>query len=482
MKLAYPWAFACAIASTGCATTWQGGAPSSFARPSAQMVPPGTTAPLARGTPRGAMAGRPVSPRTRGAQPYLQPRPVYPPAPHPALSATPPSAAFRPDLADEALRRPVGSPASPQGGAPAIANAPVHQPAAAPANRASPAVSSAGTPLAASSNAASPNASWQTPESPAESRMHLQTGVTRQSPAAQPAWKTVGQSSGGHNIETMQLGRGSRRLLISGSLYGNEADSVRLVEMLAELLQREPERLADFTVLLVRTPNPDGLADGTLTNSRGVSLNRNFPSDNFLTRRTAETGPAPASEPETRIVLELCRGFQPDRVVHVRSGQAERPLVLANSRAVPGLRERIDRELIDGGEFEAFKAGSLEEYVSETLGGELLLLWLPASTERWSSHLPRMASVLIAQPHVAQPVPPAVSKSEPTPPQEPEPRSAASDLFAPYTPPVSFTGQVESVGPPGKKGYVEILPPPPEFADKAHGLDPKYQELVPPGE
>ena len=113
-------------------------------------------------------------------------------------------------------------------------------------------------------------------------------------------WKSVGRSSGGRPIEMLQLGRGTQHLILMGSLFGNERDAVEFVESVTELLHREPQRLADYSLVVIRTPNPDGLAEGTLTNSRGVALNRNFPSSNFFTQRTAETGLLEASEAETQ--------------------------------------------------------------------------------------------------------------------------------------------------------------------------------------
>ncbi len=317
------------------------------------------------------------------------------------------------------------------------------------------------------------------------------SGPSSAAGALPPSWRTIGQSSGGRPIEILQLGSGERHLFLTASLAGNERDSVTIVSALAELLARQPERLAGWTLLLVRTPNPDGLAEGTLTNARGVSLNRNFPSDNFLGRRTAETGLTPASEPETQILLALLDNFRPDRVIHFRSGNGQRTLVLANALAVDVLRARKDPQWMDAGEFEAFKAGSLEEFTHERLRAELMVVWLPATVANWESMALRLADLLLDPPSAsvetaAGSVPAAVAPAAPTPSPPQRSRPAGDDLFAPYEPPARLTGQVETeppavVEPPrGKRGYVEILPPPPEFADTSTGLNPRYYELAPP--
>ena len=179
--------------------------------------------------------------------------------------------------------------------------------------------------------------------------------------------------------------------------------------------------------------------------------------------------------------------FRPDRIVHVRAGQSARAPVLANPRAVDGLRNRLDRDLLDGGEFEAYKSGLIEEYATERLQSELLTLWLPTNAGHWRTEIGRMAAVLIAPPSAAirpasqhpTEMPPAVSAiTPPTPPATSRP--TAPDLFAPYAGPTAKAPSAQASVPRGQKGYVEILPPPPEFAAETSGRDARYFELPPP--
>ncbi|MCA9052994.1 MAG: hypothetical protein KDA75_04110, partial [Planctomycetaceae bacterium] len=335
-------------------------------------------------------------------------------------------------------------------------------------------------------------------ETPAPYRPQAAASVEHQRVAATNSagddalpWRQVAVSSGGRPIEMLQLGRGPRHLILTASLVGNELDSVRFVESLARLLQREPQRLGDYTLVAIRTPNPDGLVDGTLTNSHGVSLNRNFPSENFFSQRTAETGLTALSEPETQALVQLCDDFRPDRVLHIRSGQGSRLLVLANANSVNLLRQRIDRSMMDGGEYDSLKAGSLEEYATAQLNSELFVVSLPGDASTWEDRLPQLASILIGPPGAS--IRPASQSPEETPTTltptasvETRPDTAASnkfgDLFAPYEPPGRIAGQPASdIAPvPGKKGFVEILPPPPEFSEIYGGRDAKYFELSPP--
>ncbi len=66
---------------------------------------------------------------------------------------------------------------------------------------------------------------------------------------------------------------------------------------------------------VVPTYNPDGLARGTRKNARGVDLNRNFPYRWTDLDGNYESGPKPASEPETRAMMKFLRGVKPRRIL-----------------------------------------------------------------------------------------------------------------------------------------------------------------------
>jgi protein MpaA len=124
------------------------------------------------------------------------------------------------------------------------------------------------------------------------------------------------------------------RIMIMGGIHGDEYSSISIMFKWMDLLANQQN--AEFHWRFMPLANPDGLLDGTATrqNANGVDLNRNFPSGDW--ERTAlETwrqatgsnprrfpGHSPASEPETRWILEQIEEFKPVVIVSVHAPHA----------------------------------------------------------------------------------------------------------------------------------------------------------------
>jgi protein MpaA len=136
------------------------------------------------------------------------------------------------------------------------------------------------------------------------------------------AW-TAGQTAGrvarrtvviGHSVDDRTLyahvigpDSAPRRLLLVGCIHGNECAGLRILTALA---RRRP--LPGVQLWIVRELNPDGTAADTRQNAHGVDLNRNFPDQwERITDPTYDSGPRPASEPETRAAMRLIRRIHP---------------------------------------------------------------------------------------------------------------------------------------------------------------------------
>jgi hypothetical protein len=114
----------------------------------------------------------------------------------------------------------------------------------------------------------------------------------------------IGESTRGQEIRAFTLGSGRPRILVVGSVHGDEPAGTVVA---TRLLHVPPPKRGSIWV--VQDLNPDGHAAKRRANAHGVDLNRNFPG---TWRRLASSGPAPASEQETRVAMELIRRLRPD--------------------------------------------------------------------------------------------------------------------------------------------------------------------------
>jgi len=137
----------------------------------------------------------------------------------------------------------------------------------------------------------------------------LSIGLLSADAAGAAERNVIGRSVEGRPIVAWRQGdpHPRMRVLVVGSVHGDERQGMRVVSRARRILARQgaPEGVAFWTV---KTSNPDGTLAGTRGNARGVDLNRNFPYrwDGGLSGGY-ESGPRPASEPETRTVMRLTR-------------------------------------------------------------------------------------------------------------------------------------------------------------------------------
>lgn len=270
-------------------------------------------------------------------------------------------------------------------------------------------------------------------------------------------WLSTARSSGQRPIEVARVGRGKDYVLVVGSIYGNEPEAVDLMDRFNREI-RTTGAPQDLVVLMIRTPNPDGLTEKIRTNSQGVDLNRNFPSTRFTLSPTSLTGTHPASEPETQFMMRVLKEYSPTRVIHVRSSIGNRPLVLVNDR---WNIEELRHSLAATADVNAFsgdlKAGSLEEFVEERLGLPLATVLLPP---QGFGELPVRDLLKLTT---------ATAASGPA-------RTPPGDAVANSTP-------ASRVVTDGAKGDVDLLPSPSspqETQGSERGSATRFQELPPP--
>jgi hypothetical protein len=132
-------------------------------------------------------------------------------------------------------------------------------------------------------------------------------------------WKTVGKTTQGLPMHTVHLGDGGTRTLVIAGLNGEDRTAVRWLELLVDELVKHPDLLKTNEFVFFRAGNPDGLVRSRKENARGVLINRNFPSRRYRPAFDAPTNVAPASELETRVILDTLYTFRPRRVIHLSS-------------------------------------------------------------------------------------------------------------------------------------------------------------------
>jgi len=123
------------------------------------------------------------------------------------------------------------------------------------------------------------------------------------------------------------------RVLVIGGIHGDELTSSSIVFRWLELLIKPDNEALQHHWRVIPVLNPDGVLakPPTRVNARGVDLNRNFPTYNWLreapqywqtqTGRDPRRfpGPSPLSEPESRWLHDEITRFKPDVIVSVHA-------------------------------------------------------------------------------------------------------------------------------------------------------------------
>ncbi len=120
----------------------------------------------------------------------------------------------------------------------------------------------------------------------------------------------------------------SKTALIIGVFHGDEPEGAFLIHNLMQEIEiaashpscapRNDRMGGNNKILLIPCLNPDGKANKTRTNANGVDLNRNFPTKNWELSGDKDSyysGIEPASEIETKFIIEILDEYKPDRIL-----------------------------------------------------------------------------------------------------------------------------------------------------------------------
>lgn len=141
-------------------------------------------------------------------------------------------------------------------------------------------------------------------------------------------WKILGTSVENRPIFFYERGEVDSTILILGGTHGDEPVTSQVVARFAEVISRLSPDSLKYKIVIIPVLNPDGLAKRQRKNARGVDINRNFPTRDWKSEAARERyhpGPFPASEPETKIVLDLLVRHNPRIIISVHA-----PLFMIN--------------------------------------------------------------------------------------------------------------------------------------------------------
>ena len=246
-------------------------------------------------------------------------------------------------------------------------------------------------------------------------------------------------------------------MIITG-IDGRDRTAVQWSDDLADALEQRPDLLQQNQFVLIRAANPDGLAAKIRDNSRGVVLNRNFPTRRYRKDSFGATGNGPASEPETlRLAADPVRSLVPNGSC-ISSARTGATAVYVNSSAGE-VAERIRRNQgLDADRLDFDKVpGSLEEFVDSTWNAGVVRMHLrnDPDSDVGRKRIPLLLTAVSAKDSPASGTRTVSPVSRPN--REPA-RWQIGPLSSPVPPPVYQTNRRSR--PVIRRGYEELPPPP----------------------
>ena len=123
--------------------------------------------------------------------------------------------------------------------------------------------------------------------------------------------RVIGTSVRGRKIRAYHLGQpGRQKVVLISTMHGDEPATHQILDSL-----RNGPPITGLDLWVVPIYNPDGLARHTRKNAHGVDLNRNYPYRWANLDGAYESGPRPASEPETRAMMRFLTDVRPSRIL-----------------------------------------------------------------------------------------------------------------------------------------------------------------------
>ncbi len=145
----------------------------------------------------------------------------------------------------------------------------------------------------------------------------------------------LGYSAQGRPIQILHLTPGHVPVLLLAGVHGDEIEGIRLLQRwvsqqfpdLSPDLAWDPAPFQSLDLWAIPCVNPDGVALQHRCNGRGVDLNRNLPSRDWIPtvlNPRYPPGPEAGSELETQLLVHLIEVLQPKAIVSLHSAFTDR--------------------------------------------------------------------------------------------------------------------------------------------------------------
>jgi predicted deacylase len=215
---------------------------------------------------------------------------------------------------------------------------------------------------------------------------------------------TIGYSLGGRPIQAYTFGSGSKTILYTGAIHGNELSSRALMLAWINELELNVRSIpAGTKIVVIPAINTDGVVVNVRNNAANVDLNRNFPTSNWQTDIVSPTNqPIPGgggvtalSEPESQALATFTIALQPRLVMsyHSQAGYAMGNLA-GDSATLAATYAKLSGYKNTTGSTSAFGyaiTGSYDDWLAEIQGITSVLIELTTNTNaEFSRNKPAM--------------------------------------------------------------------------------------------
>lgn len=204
---------------------------------------------------------------------------------------------------------------------------------------------------------------------------------------------TIGYSLGGRAIQAYTFGSGSKTILYTGAIHGNELSSRSLMLAWINELEFNVRSIpAGTKVVVIPAVNPDGVATNVRNNAANVDLNRNFPTSDWQTDIVSPTnqpipgggGATALSELESQALASFTIALQPRLVMsfHSQAGYAMGNQA-GDSAALAATYAKLSGYKNTTGSTSAFGyaiTGSYDDWLAEIQGITSVLVELTSNT------------------------------------------------------------------------------------------------------